>query len=323
MRLTTLAIFASLTGCVVLPTTNGEDSPDPSHPSGPAPVASGTYHVESRIDITVDALLPQPAEDMVVAARSFSQNPAHTMIELADAAGVPAVGTLRDVLPSYVMGKLEGWMNDEINKLTLGGVPVTQIAAEIAALGETSLTDASVTSTLEINGTSATHRLTAIEVVGTTIPLGAFPSDIVGATTSATSSNGTLTLGDHRFGLAYGEYAWQALEAACTKEYGAGLRATLGTAVDCPSLASKVANKCVLGVCVGHTAELTSICEAGLDEVVTYMHDQFADLRFDAVHFAAGSATIGTTGLTNGVWTAEINAGQGLRHVPATFSATH
>ena len=27
--------------------------------------------------------------------------------------------------------------------------------------------------------------------------------------------------------------------------------------------------------------------------------------------------------LDNGVWTAEINAGQGLRHAPATFTATH
>ena len=82
-------------------------------------------------------------------------------------------------------------------------------------------------------------------------------------------------------------------------------------------------NKCVLGVCVGHKAELTSICEAGLDEVVSRIHDQFSALEFDAIHFAAGTATITSTGLTNGTWTAEINAGQGLRHVPATFTATH
>ena len=78
----------------------------------------------------------------------------------------------------------------------------------------------------------------------------------------------------------------------------------------------------MLGVCVGHAAELTEICEAGLDEVVGRIHDKFSALRFDAIHFAAGSATITSGGLTNGVWTAEINAGQGLRHVPATFAAT-
>ena len=49
----------------------------------------------------------------------------------------------------------------------------------------------------------------------------------------------------------------------------------------------------------------------------------------DAVHFASGTATMNDTNsdgstdtLTSGVWNAEINAGQGLRTVPATFTAT-
>jgi hypothetical protein len=141
-------------------------------------------------------------------------------------------------------------------------------------------------------------------------------------TTTAKSDKGTLTLGDQTFGLAYGEYAWQAIEAACTAEYGQGIRATLGAAVNCPSLANTVANKCVWGVCVGHAAELTSICERGLDEVVERVHAKFQGMKFDAIHFAAGTAKISSTGLTGGVWTAEINAGQGLRAVPATFTAT-
>jgi hypothetical protein len=51
-------------------------------------------------------------------------------------------------------------------------------------------------------------------------------------------------------------------------------------------------------------------------------------MKFDAIHFAAGSATLVDTNgdsiaerLDAGVWTAEINAGLGLRHVPATFTA--
>jgi hypothetical protein len=52
-------------------------------------------------------------------------------------------------------------------------------------------------------------------------------------------------------------------------------------------------------------------------------------LRFDALHLAAGSATLvdadhdgAVEALAAGVWDAEINAGMGLRHVPATFTAT-
>lgn len=84
-----------------------------------------------------------------------------------------------------------------------------------------------------------------------------------------------------------------------------------------------------VGVCVGHTAELTEICERGLDEVVERAHAKFLAYRFDALHLAAGTATLvdadadrTADALTAGRWTTEINAGQGLRAVPATFTAT-
>lgn len=323
MRLAiTLLSTLSFAGCIAA-IPGGDNVGD--DPTSPAPVAAGPYQVSSRIDITVEALLPQPAADMVETARAFSTHPAHTLLSLADQAGVPAVGTLRSVLPDYVEGKLEGWIDDEIAKATIAGVPITQIAGELAGLAETSLTEVSVESELVIAGRTATHRLTAIDLapagLDARISLEDLPDDVTSATITATSAGGRLTLGDHRFGLAYGEYAFRALEAACTAKYGAGLRATLGAAVDCAGVARTVANKCVLGVCVGHQTELAQICEAGLDEVVDQVHDQFAALRFDAIHFAAGTATIAPQGLTGGVWTAEINAGQGLRHVPATFSA--
>lgn len=314
----------SLTGCLMHPPTGGDD--DGGGGSTTYSTADGSYQVTSHIDITIEALLPQPAADIVVTARDFSTNPAHTLISLADSAGVPAVGTIRDYLPDYVESKLEGWINDEIKKLTIAGIPVTQMAGELAALAETSLTQVSLESELTIANGSATHRLTVLDLaptgLDTQIDLGALPGDVVTATATAKSSAGTLTLGNHTFGLAYGEYAWRALEAACTAEYGAGLRETLGTAVNCANIANTVGNKCVLGVCVGHKAELTEICEAGLDEVVDRVHDKFASLKFDAIHFSAGTAKISSQALTGGVWTAEINAGQGLRHVPATFTAT-
>lgn len=298
-----------------------------------APIASGAYQVRSDIDLTVEALLPEPAEDMVVTLRDFSTNPAHTLLDLAEEQGVPAVGTLRDALPSYVEGKLEGWINGEINKITIGGVPVPQLAGEIAALAETALTQFALDSELEVAGVVASHTLTAIDLapagIDVRVELDALPGEIVTATASCASTDGALALGDHAYALAYGEYIWRAVNQAVTTEYGTDVRGLIAGAVDCPALAHTIAAKCYLGYCVGHEPELTSICEAGIDEVVERAHDKVASLRFDALHFAAGTATLidaeldGTAeALDAGVWTAEINAGMGLRPVPATFSAT-
>jgi hypothetical protein len=122
---------------------------------------------------------------------------------------------------------------------------------------------------------------------------------------------------------------WTAINQAVTAQYGSDVHGVIANAVNCPALAHTVAAKCYLGYCVGHEAQLVSICNAGVDEMVERVHDKFSELRFDAIHFAAGSATIvdadhdgAAEALTGGVWTAEINAGMGLRHVPATFTAT-
>src|SRR5262249_34469282 len=151
----------------------------------------------------------------------------------------------------------------------------------------------------------------------------------VSAEATARSQSGSLAIGDHRFGLAYGDYLWRATDQAIAAQFGAGVREALGAAVNCPHVAQTIASKCVLGVCVGHADLLDELCERGLDEVVGLARDQITDLRFDALHFAAGSARlidrtsdgIADT-LADGVWTAEINAGVGLRPVPATFTAT-
>jgi hypothetical protein len=131
------------------------------------------------------------------------------------------------------------------------------------------------------------------------------------------------------FAIRYGEYAWRAVEHTFIAQHGGGIRATLGTAIDCPSIAQVVASKCVLGVCVGHAAALTELCERGLDEVVERAHAKIAAIKLDAVHFASATATLVDIDhdaiadrLDGGRWEAEINAGQGLRHVPASFVAT-
>lgn len=330
MRLAITSLL--LTGCLVHTDTQTSNDPwdsseDPSNPSTPAPVANGPYVVTSNVEITIEALLPEPAANLVGTLRDFSQHPAHTLFDLAEDAGVPAVGTIRDYLPSILEDKLEGWIDGEIANLTIDGVPVTQFAANIVALAETTLSQVNVESTLTIGNGTAQHTLTALDLapagIDARFELGAFPADIVSATTTSSTQRSQLSIGDHRFAIEYGRYAWQAIDSTVH------VRATLGAAVNCPALAARIANKCVLGQCVGHAAELTSICERGLDEVVERAQAKLASFRFDALHFAAGTATMVDANndrlaerLTDGVWTAEINAGLGLRHAPATFTAT-
>jgi hypothetical protein len=350
MRIALTSLF--LVGCVIHPSTDdvgGEGGGGTGSGGGsgsgsgsgsgtttttpPPPVASGAYQVRSEIDLTVEALLPEPAADMVETLRSFSTNPAETLFDLAESAGVPAVGTIRDALPSYLEDKLYGWIDGEIAKVTLGGVPVTQIAGDIAAMAETALTQFALDSEMNVQGGVATHTLKTIDFTPAGLDqaysLDTIPDVIVSRTATCTSTATTFSIGDHTYGLPYGELAWTAVNDAMIAQHGMDIRASLGAAVNCPAIAATVAQKCVWSVCVGHEAELTAICEKGLDEVVERARAKFASMKFEALHFQSGTATLvdankdGTAeALANGVWTAELNAGMGLRHVPATFTAT-
>jgi hypothetical protein len=298
----------------------------------PPPVATGAYQVRSYIDLTIEALLPETAAEKVVTLRNFSTNPAETLFDLAEQLGVPAVDEIRAALPSYVEDKLEGWINGEINQLTINGVPVPQVAGSIAALAETALTQFALDSELSVDATTATHTLKTIDLspagINVQVSIEAAPADIISATPSCSSASGTLALGDHSFGLAYGEYIWTAINQAVTAQYGSDVHGLISSAVNCPALAHTIAQKCYWSVCVGHEQQLTEICEAGVNEVVERAHAKFSEMRFDAVHFISGSATLvdadsdgNVEALSAGAWDAEINAGMGLRHVPATFTA--
>lgn len=286
----------------------------------------------SQIDFTVEAILPAQAEQVVSTLRALSTNPAHALITIADEAGVPAVGELYDLLPGLLEDKLEGWINDEIAKVAINGMPITVYAGQIAGLAETALAHFAVNSQLTIDAGAANHRLTALDLTAAggpvQLPLDGLAGDLLTQdTTAMIDGSGTLVLGEQRFGLSYGEYAWQAIEAAARAEVGGGVRDALGDAIDCPRLAHNVAARCVLGACVGHEAELTAICEGGLDAIVGLAHDRMAELRLEILHLVSGAATvIDDDGdgiidrITDGTWQAELDLGQGLRHAPATFT---
>lgn len=305
-------------------------------PESPVPQGDdrAPYSVVSRVDFTVEAILPPQAELVVVTLRAFAENPARGLIDSADAAGVPAVKAIYDALPDILTDKLEGWINGEIAKIKINGRTLPQYAGEIAALAETALTQFNLDSTLAMQPGSATHTLTAIDFtpagLDVEIPITGLAADMLTQhPTISVAEGGALGFGDQKFGLRFGEYAWQGVNAMSTKLFGANVRETLGKAVNCPTLAQTIASKCVLNACVGHKAELTAICNGGLDQIVGQVEARFAAYDIDAFRFKSGLARLvdddqdGVADrIIDGKWDGEMNIGLGLRRAPATFTAS-
>ena len=319
-----VSLLAACTGSI-----QPSDTRDPVPQSADQP-----YQVTTTVDLTVEAVLPAQAEAVVATLREFSMNPAHALIDLAGRAGVPAVTTLYNALPSVLTDKLEGWINGEIDKVKIGGTPITQWAGQTADLFDHALSKFAVDSTLAIDGGSATHTLTAIDFspagVNFQISLAALPAPVVTQTTTADVGHaGALVLGEQHYGLNFGDFVWTAVNGAIAAQFGGDVRTVLGNAVNCANVAHVVANKCVLTACVGHESDLAAICEGGLDELVAVVHDQLAAYNQDALEFASGAGTMvddngdGTADrIIDGTWDANMNLGMGLRHTPATFVAS-
>jgi hypothetical protein len=312
----------------------GGDLGTPENPL-PQPAEKGPYQVTTSIDLTVEAVLPPQAELVVQTLRDFSNNPAHALIDLAGQEGVPAVATLYDALPDVLTDKLEGWINGEIAKVTINGEPITEWAGDFAGLADTAFSQFAVDSTLAIDGDTATHTLTGLDftptgVLNVKVPISGLASDILTQHPSIqVIEGGGLGIGDQAFGLLFGEYAWNAVNAACTAQFGGDIRTVLGNAMNCAGIAHTISDKCVLGVCVGHEQQLDDICEGGLDAIVDVMHDRFAALNLEALHYNSGDAQLvdddgdGVADrIVEGTWDARLNLGLGLRHTPATFVGT-
>lgn len=318
--------------------TGGADGTGDTGGSGGTPVKPGPfktdpYPIVNQVDITAEVFLPGQAELVVSTLRELSIDPAHALITIADEAGVPAVGTLYNLLPGILKDQLEGWINTEIAKVKINGVSITTYAGQIAGLADTALTHFTVDSELTFHGPTATHRITALDLTPTGInfklPIGGLAGDLLSQDASVfLATNGTVKLGEQHFGLEYGEYAWEGLEAASLALFGGDIRGALGNAINCPNLAHNIADKCVFTVCVGHEAELTAICEGGLDAIVNFAHDRMAALRLDVLHLASGQGQLVDDNgdgafdrITGGTWQAELNLGLGLRPTTASFAS--
>jgi len=303
-------------------------------PESPVPETNQSgapYRMVNTIDFTAEAILPAQGELIVSTLREFSTNPARALITAADAAGVPAIAALYGAIPGVIKDRIEGWINDEVAKLEVNGRPVTAYAGEVVSYFDLALTQFAVDSELHLDGANVEHRLTALDLrpagLDLTLPIGGLAGDLLTQHPELfVLEGGAINFGVQHFGLNYGEYAWQGIEALSTAAFGQGVRATLGLAVNCPALAQTISDKCVLNVCVGHETELNAICEGGLDAIVNFAHDRLAALRIEALHLKGGTARLVDhdgdgvgDAILDGTWDAEMNLGLGLRHTPAAF----
>jgi len=333
----------------------GEDDAAP----GPAPAdleVAGTYEVVSTYDFTVGSVLPEPVATYAQTIAGLGSDPAGTLFRLLDEAGVPLVSDLFAALPDAVANEIKGWINEFFAKSVYGNASVKSELDALAAAIQTVLARPDVISQLQIappdaNGAvTATHALQAVHyrlydgktelTVPITTPAGSAP--VLTLRTTATgrvtgplaTEDAHLQVGDHAFGVAYGNVALAALDQALRARFGTDLRGALGQIVDCSGMAASVSNRCLLGACVGHRDALEAICDAGLDLAAQEVRDRLGGLRFDALRLTSGQAEMWDAPasdatadrrvdrLGTGTWAAKVDFGMGARDVHGTFTGT-
>jgi hypothetical protein len=298
-------------------------------PDNPIPANGASYAVRSLIAPSTTTL-PAAVTSVTSPLHGFATAPAHTLLGLAQTANVPELAQLTAALPATLSPKLEGWIDAEIDKGLLVGKTARQYVTDMAGFAETVLTQFGVESTLTFTPAKTTHTLDALtfrlagyEVV---VPLGGLTADVVEQHPEVTIAEaGAITFGDHHFGLAFGNHAWQGVNLASNAAYNADMRTALGTAINCHAVAVAVAAKCVGTSCVGHTTQLEAVCTQGLDLLVNGLETRVAAFDFGVLRYVSGSARLVDTDLDglanrieNGIWNPEMNVGP----ASATFTAS-
>lgn len=322
MRLLAAVVVTSLAACgtteEVVP-TYGEGL---GTPENPIPQDSAAYMVRTRIE-PADATIPPAVASVAANLRAFAQSPAQTLISLADDANVPELTLLQSALSSTLEAQLPGWIDAEIDKALTSGKTTRQLATEVAGFAETALTRFGLDSTLSFSPTKTTHtlrglsfRLSGLDVV---VPLGGLKADTIDTQPAVeVGEGGAISFGDHQFGIAFANHAWQGINLASKTVFGADVRTALATAVNCRTIAETVATKCVYSSCVGHPAQLQAVCEHGLDLIVTKLAADVGAFDLDVLRYVSGSARLvdeNGDGLANriedGIWDPELGTARG------------
>lgn len=320
-----------VSACTAASGDAGEDgSPDAGEedgsPDAPPPTLriANSYSIDTTLSLSAANAIPQSTYDALLLLESWATSPGATMLDLAEQAGVPAVGTLRDALPSSLESRLVGWIDDAIDNDR-----VDALIGQLSALARAPLAALHIESNLD-TAASTQHNLTALafdtDAQRHRLPLGS--SALTQATPSISVAGNTVSIGAHSYGLPFGTLMWEAVESAAQQRYGTTVTQSLADAVGCPSIATEVAGQCVLSLCVGHRAELEQICTAAVGAAVDRLREEFTALDMDLLSYATGTATLsspdanGVATRIAGEWDAQVDVSSGLRDVPATFDGT-
>ena len=303
MQLRIALVCAILAGC----------SRDPSAEQ-PPPRPSGTYDVTTTVDLTAATVLPAPASDYVATLADFRRAPADTLFQLLDEAGVPLVAELRDALPDVLEDRLADWLDDAI----VARPGVAPALDALVAATEATLVRLELDSELTLSSSGATHRLRRLRFPG---GLAVALPDLGAARADAQLTGERLAIGAHGFGLRLGDAVLVALDATARARFGMGFREALSAIVDCPAVAADIAGICLVGICVGHTETLESLCEQGIDLVADEIARRIGGLDIEVLALHGGEATVAGDRLADGTWDAELDFGLGPRPVRASFTA--
>jgi len=277
----------------------------------------GPHRVMTHFELDLPSLVPGGLTETLTA---YANIPGATMLRAADTANVPALATLRADLPDAIEQRLAGWIDEAIN-------PLARLSVLSIEYGvEQSLEEFDLESELAFEGDTVTHRLLAVDFTPAgfehRFELAPVDDEVHSATAAITTSNYTLTIGDHQLAVGIGGYAWDAVDANMAEN--GGIRGTLGALTQCPFVALMVAAKCDGSTCVGHYDQLEELCERALDQMVVQGRAEASTLRFVKLGLKglAGMSDSNKDGVGESIagwWTTKLNAGLGTVTSMATF----
>jgi hypothetical protein len=324
-----------------------------------APKLHGKYELYNKFDLTSTGILPDVANTTLKALSNFRESPSSTIVGLVDAANLPVVDQLLGVIPSVVKEYIYGWIDEAVFKQVYASVPMAkQIAGMLDDLASI-VTQFELVTTLDMpegdavgdartphmisgvayNWSEKRHIINAPELLQNLTKQTPKTNAVLLDTLSPDLETGRLKIGDHTFSIPVGSFTVYAADKLVQEKFGAAnLRDAVGKVVNCDAVAHYVAGMCYDPwgpgkVCVGHEAQIKSVCTTGLDLVVGVLVGQIKDLDIPLLKLESGTAEMWdapalgqpldavVSRIDKGFWTASINAGGPTpKPVIATFT---
>ncbi len=323
-------------------------------------VTRGTYRITTQVPVNALLLAPAQVADFIRLIKGLRDEPAKTFFSVLDAAGLKHVDDLYAVLPSILQDEVDDAINDYLNGKRKNDTAFARSEDELIANAEKAFTHFQIITDLNINPEDSVpmrHRFRGLGYTFTVkgkslsfeaidnpflnLSAGLVVSDVPVQATYSPQTKGhatLLTLKDHAFGMPFGRFMWDALEALHDSTTGRTLREELAMQVNCDALGSSVANTCVGFVCIGNKAKVRVLCEDALDQILKQSREKFVSMGFEAMTFHEGEVQLArlitasphpdlglkhATHLRHGLWDLDLDYGSKPRKTVSTFTGQY